>query len=75
MEIPKVKKKAKTRNRYNQVPHWPETSYGKVTKTQGNITHKTAKRSVITGLQGTDNRLALISGDGNMPPLWLDGDC
>ena len=38
----------------------PETPYGTVTKTQGNITHKRDKRSdlsqqMITRLQGTDN--------------------
>ena len=26
---------------------WPETPYGKVTKTQENITHKRAKRSAL----------------------------
>ena len=55
-----VIKKATIRNRYNQIPTLPETLYGKVTKTQGNITHMNAKMSAlskqeISRLQGTDN--------------------
>ena len=55
-----VRKKAKIRNPYNEIPHLrPRTPYGKVTKTQENITYKRAKRSahsqqVTTRLQGTD---------------------
>ena len=50
---------ANIRNRSNQVPPWPGTPYGKVTKTQENITHKRAKRSALSYLlikrmQGTD---------------------
>ena len=56
----KVVKKAKIRNQYNQVLHLTQEPYGKVTKTQENITHKRAKRSafsqqVTLRLQGTDN--------------------
>ena len=52
-------RKAKIRDRYNQVPHLTHTPYGKVTKTQENTTQKRAKRStlskqVITRLQVTD---------------------
>ena len=46
----KVKKKAKVRNRYNQVPHKTQDTvwYGKVTKMQENITYKGAKRSALS---------------------------
>ena len=41
----KVRKKAKIRNRYNQVPHLTQdTIYGKVTKK----TEKTAKRTALS---------------------------
>ena len=51
-KLSKVRKKAKIRNRYNQVPHTQ-----KVTKTQENITYKTAKRSAIS--QQVTTRLTL----------------
>ena len=55
----KVKKKAKIRNQYNQVPHLTRDTIRKSDKKQGNITHKRAKRSacsqkVITRLRGTE---------------------
>ena len=58
----KVWKKAKIRNRYNQVPHRPRTPYGKVTKHKK--TSQTREPSgqpfppkVITRLQGTYKKL------------------
>ena len=52
-------KKAKIRNRYNQVPHLTRDTIWESDKTQENIKHKSAKRSaraqqVITRLRGTD---------------------
>ena len=54
-----IKKKAKIRNRYNQVPNLTLETHGKVTITQENITYKRAKRpalseQVATRLQWTD---------------------
>ena len=48
--LEQVKKKAKVRNRYNQVPHLIQDTvwYGKVTKTHENITYKGAKRSALS---------------------------
>ena len=41
----KVSKKAKIRN---QVPHLTQAPHGKVTKTQENITYKSAKRYALS---------------------------
>ena len=41
----KVGKKAKIRNRYNQVPHLTQDTVRESDKTQENITYKRAKRS------------------------------
>ena len=43
--IPKVRKGAKTRNRYNQLSHLTKDTNGKVTKTQPNITNKSQEVS------------------------------
>ena len=43
-----IVRKANIRNRYNQVLYVPETLYGKVTKTQGDITQKIAKWSALS---------------------------
>ena len=55
----KVKKRAKIRNRYNQVPHMARVTIWESDKNTRNITHKRSKRSalsqqVITTLQETD---------------------
>ena len=58
----KVRKKAKIRNRYNQVPHLTQdTTWESDKKTQENITHKRARRpalsqQVTTKLQRTDKK-------------------
>ena len=44
----KVRKKAKIRARYNQVPHLTQDTIWKVTKTQENITSKSGKRSALS---------------------------
>ena len=44
----KVKKKAKIRNRYNQVPHLTQDTIRESDKTQEKITHKRAKRSALS---------------------------
>ena len=44
----KVRKKAKIRNRYNQVPHLTQDTIEKKDKTQENINHKRAKRSTLS---------------------------
>ena len=55
-----IKKKAKIRNEYNQVPHLTRgTIWESYPKNQGNVTHKRAKRSalsqqVIRRQQGTE---------------------
>ena len=43
-----VSKKAKIRNRYNQVPHRPRTPHGKVTKTPENAKFERAKRLALS---------------------------
>ena len=44
----KVKKAAKVKNRYNQVPHLTQdTTWGKVTKTLLNITNKSQEVSLF----------------------------
>ena len=60
---PKLGRRERSGNRYNQVPHLPRTPYGKVTKTQENITYKRAKRSAnpqqeTTRLQETDKTVS-----------------
>ena len=57
-----VRKKAKIRNRYNQVPHLTPDTLWESDKTQENITCRRAKRSalsqqVTTGLQDTDKTI------------------
>ena len=42
------KEDARIRNRFNQIPCLTRTTHGKVTKTQGNITFKIAKRSDLS---------------------------
>ena len=56
----KVRKKAKIRNRYNQVPHLSQDTIWNVTNTQENITNKRSMRPALfqqvpTRLQWTDN--------------------
>ena len=46
--IRKVRKKAKTRNRYNQVPHLTQDTVWESDKNTGNITYKRAKRSALS---------------------------
>ena len=45
MEIMKVSKGAKIRNRYNQVPHLTKDTNGKVTNSQLDITNENQKAS------------------------------
>ena len=52
----KVRKAAKIRNRYNQVPHLTQIPHGKVRKTQLNITNKSKEVSPFTA---GDNKAAM----------------
>ena len=58
-ELLKVRKRAKIRNRYNQIPHLTRDNVWESDKTQETITYRRAKRLVISQqvalrLQGTD---------------------
>ena len=46
----KVRKRAKIRNRYNQVPHLTQDTNGKVTNSQLDVTNESQEASLLTSL-------------------------
>ena len=51
----KVRKRAKIRNRFNQVPHMTQDTNGKVTNSQLNITNESQK---VNPFQGGDHKVS-----------------